>query len=78
MILETVRVVNPNSDNGMIINATDFDPKIHTMFEKPIAQAKIDVIPDESLPVEPDTVAPEKEVVLETKKGRPFSKNLKK
>lgn len=76
MILETVRVINPSGEGYMLINATDFDPSTHQLFKE--IPAKIKAIPDEPLPEEPETVAPDEEVVSETKRGRPFSKTLKK
>lgn len=77
MILETVRVVNPSSDTGMIINASDFDSSIHTLFEKHTARTKVDAIPDGSLSTE--EVATDEEAIEAPKKGRPSSsKHLKK
>ena len=66
MILETVRVVNPSSDTGMLINAIDFDPAIHVLFDS----------------VPPKTVAAEEkeeeDVAAPIRKGRPPIKNNKK
>ena len=64
MILETVRVVNPSSDTGMLINAIDFDPSIHALYN-PAPKKKVEI-------------SAEEDVVEVPKKGRPVSKNDKK
>jgi len=75
MILETVRVVNPSSGDGMLINIQDFDASIHKLF-KPIPNAiksvSVDVVMMD-MP-EAETTSAQEEYVSATKKGRPFSK----
>lgn len=75
MILETVRVVNPSSNDGMLINAQDFDASIHKLF-KPIPDTiksmPVDVVMTD-IP-ETETTSVQEEYVSASKKGRPFSK----
>ena len=74
MILETVRVINPSGIGTMLINAKDFDPSIHEFPKEKATMVKI----AQDAPI-PDEADPKSEKTVDApKKGRPFSKNLKK
>lgn len=50
MKLETVRVAHPDLPGGVLINKSDFDPKLHELLAEPDAPKALEEDPQDSPP----------------------------